>query len=463
MFTTSLRIAAACLVVASVAATSADAQHRGGRGGGGGGGSIGRSIGHSAPSFRSAAPSIRSAPRMHFSAPAARHSVTPRSLKLANPNRSVTTSRSATSLKTSPNVSQKLATSTPKLTRNNRSAAIQSSVLRNRSFVGSSKASANFHGQLASKRIGNPQWARFGRHRHFFVIGWLGPLFWPYFYDDYLDYIYWPYAYDTFWPYAYDDVYFSVFGPYAYAGGNVYASAPAYREGRRVLRVPAGGVAQVCSLDASTLTDWPVERIIEKIDLNDQQRGLLDDFKNATAKAVEEMKSACPTDLPGTPTARLAAMRARIESMLTALSTIRPTLERFYTSLSDEQKARFDAIPDEPRRSRAAARTDASQVCNTQAAGRFPVERIRSALAPSQDQETALDALEETSRRAAERLKADCEGDQNLTAPGRVAAMERRLKSTREALDSVQPALGRFYGSLSDEQKARFNRLTRQS
>jgi hypothetical protein len=356
--------------------------------------------------------------------------------------------------------------------RQNRTSAIQKSVLRNQAFVGASKASnrdlarSNFRGQFAGKNLGDPRWAFFDRrrgHRHFFVIGWLGPVFWPYFYDDYIDYTYWPYAYDTFWPYAYDDVYFSVFGPYAYAGGNTYASAPAYREGGRVQRVPAAGVAQICSLDAATLTDWPVERIIEKIDLNDQQRGLLDDFKNATGKAVEEMKSACPTDLPGTPTARLAAMRARIESMLTALSTIRPALERFYGSLSDEQKARFDAIPDEPRRTRAAARTDASQVCNTQAAGRFPVERIRSAIAPSQDQEAALDALEETSRRAAERLKADCEGDQNLTAPGRVAAMERRLKTTLEALDTVQPALDRFYGSLSDEQKARFNRLTRQS
>ena len=42
------------------------------------------------------------------------------------------------------------------------------------------------------------------------------------------------------------------------------------------------------------------------------------------------------------------------------------------------------------------------------------------------------------------------------------AAMEQRLKATLDALDAVQPALDRFYGSLSDEQKARFNRLARQ-
>jgi LTXXQ motif family protein len=31
-----------------------------------------------------------------------------------------------------------------------------------------------------------------------------------------------------------------------------------------------------------------------------------------------------------------------------------------------------------------------------------------------------------------------------------------------EALDMVQPALERFYGSLTDDQKERFNRLSRQ-
>jgi len=176
--------------------------------------------------------------------------VTPRNLQLGNSRRSITT-RNVTNLKGSPNVgqkigSQKLTTRNATLTRNNRTTAIKSSVLRNRSFTNSSKAFArtNFRGQLAGKRIINPQWAHFGRHRHFFVIGWLGPLFWPYYYDDFVDYVFWPYAYDTFWPYAYDDVYVSLFGPYAYAG-TAYASVPAYRERGRGQRVPASGVSQM--------------------------------------------------------------------------------------------------------------------------------------------------------------------------------------------------------------------------
>jgi hypothetical protein len=40
-----------------------------------------------------------------------------------------------------------------------------------------------------------------------------------------------------------------------------------------------------------------------------------------------------------------------------------------------------------------------------------------------------------------------------------MAAMEQRLNAMLEAINTVQPALDRFYTSLSDEQKARFNRI----
>jgi hypothetical protein len=66
-----------------------------------------------------------------------------------------------------------------------------------------------------------------GSHGHFFrrgiVIGWIGPLFWPYASDDFFDYVFWPYAYDDFWPYAYDDVYQGIYGGYAYVGPGVKA------------------------------------------------------------------------------------------------------------------------------------------------------------------------------------------------------------------------------------------------
>ena len=56
-------------------------------------------------------------------------------------------------------------------------------------------------------------------------------------------------------------------------------------------------------------------------------------------------------------------------------------------------------------------------------------------------------------------MNASCSGEQALTPPGRVAAMEQRLNAMLQAVETVRPALTKFYGSLSDEQKARFDRL----
>jgi len=67
--------------------------------------------------------------------------------------------------------------------------------------------------------------------------------------------------------------------------------------------------------------------------------------------------------------------------------------------------------------------------------------------------------LKDTSVKAGEGLKVNCPTYQTLTPTGRVEAMEKRLEATLAAVKTVQPVLAKFYNSLSDEQKARFNSL----
>ena len=57
------------------------------------------------------------------------------------------------------------------------------------------------------------------------------------------------------------------------------------------------------------------------------------------------MRVACPTATAATAPARMAAMEERLDAMLQAVKTIRPPLEAFYATLSDEQKARLDGLP----------------------------------------------------------------------------------------------------------------------
>jgi ABC-type transporter MlaC component len=302
------------------------------------------------------------------------------------------------------------------------------------------------------------------RHRHFGrVIGFFGPIFWPYAYNDFVDYTFSPYAYDTFWPYAYDDVFHGIYGAYARgysdeaSGGAVFG----YADGSvRYVRA-TGGTAQICSGQTEGLVDFPIQQITQQVRPDQEQQAMLDDLRAATATALDVLRAACPSDLPSTPTDRLAAMNDRVKAMLEALQVARPALEKFYRSLSDEQKERFNALGAENFRTAESGQSDPAQVCGGSAAQatNLPFARIEQALRLSVAQVTALKAMEEASAKAGDILKANCPTETALTPTGRLAAMEQRLDAMLQALDTVQPALATFYGSLDDEQKARFNRI----
>jgi histone H3/H4 len=351
--------------------------------------------------------------------------------------------------------------------------AFSGGVLRNQAFANLAAARDPSVRTLASStfqgRFFNPHW-----RRHFarpIVIGWVGPLFWPYAYYDFVDYTFYPYAYDTFWPYAYDDFYEGMFGAYALGYGGTYASVGppggdrggyARRGSSRsaYARGSAGGrsvEADLCSGQTAGLTDWPIERIAQTVEPDDAQRAILDELKDATAKALDILKAACPTALPSTPTGRIEAMRQRLDAMLAAVRTVRPVVEKFYQSLNDEQKARFNALsPDNQQQ----AQRDLTQACNARAFASVPLERIERAVQPDGAQRSALKELQDAMSEAANLLSADCPTYRALTPVGRLQAMEQRLDAMLRAVQTVQPALEKFYGSLGDEQKERFNRLS---
>jgi hypothetical protein len=62
------------------------------------------------------------------------------------------------------------------------------------------------------------------------------------------------------------------------------------------------------------------------------------------AMAADMLKVPCQPDDVVTPPARLAALAKRLDTMLQAVKLVRPAREDFYATLSDEQKARFEAI-----------------------------------------------------------------------------------------------------------------------
>ncbi|TWI74634.1 LTXXQ motif family protein [Bradyrhizobium huanghuaihaiense] len=310
------------------------------------------------------------------------------------------------------------------------------------------------------------------RHRHPAVfVAWLGPVFWPYAYSDIFDYTFWSYAYEPgYWAYAYDDFVDTVFwggdGAYsAYASINPY-DYPQAGGGRARPRASASQqtLQQLCSTPDKGVTAWPLADIARAVRPTPEQRALLDELKTAAANAAGVFKDSCAETYALTPPGRLRAMMNRVSATLEAVKIVRPALENFYNSLSDEQQASFNALGPNvgerslPQQANAQANTDG---CGDPKSGltQLPIQRIEAVLHPAGKQKEALDRLSEATAKGVEGLQAACPNDVPLTPVGRLEAMQRRLEAMLTAAKLVEPALDEFYATLSSEQKARFNTL----
>ena len=74
-----------------------------------------------------------------------------------------------------------------------------------------------------------------------------------------------------------------------------------------------------------------------------QARGLADLHRAAEAAAAAG-RDACVVESPMTPTGQLEFFERRINAVVRAIGILKPTLDSFYSSLSDEQKARFNLL-----------------------------------------------------------------------------------------------------------------------
>jgi hypothetical protein len=324
----------------------------------------------------------------------------------------------------------------------------------------------------ASRLAGPAAW-RLGLAAAF--VPWYGPIYWPYAYDDIFYTTFWPDAYEPgYWAYAYDDFFDGIFFPdgapylaYAYAGPYRTTSA---REttGSAHARGTPGRLSQearnFCADQAKGVAAWPFERIERAVQPNDEQRNLLDALKKAAADAAAGFRDACPDAVPLTPPGRLQAITARLEATLGAVTTVRPALLAFYDSLSDEQKARFNEIGPELNRWPARAHAAQQQAnCSGQKAGisGLAIDRIEAIVQPTDRQQAALDRLDDAIQKAVDTLGKACPTATAMTPIGRLDAMQKRIEAMIAAANEVRPALETFYAALNAEQKAKFNRLGR--
>jgi hypothetical protein len=333
---------------------------------------------------------------------------------------------------------------------------------RNRSRITAAAATAGWH----NGRDGGNGWWRHGNGGY----GWVGPLYWPFAYNDMYDYALWGYGYDdSFWGYGYGDIYAGIFAPYGYddltgympqyAGGNPGETAPA----SGTLNPAPDQLTQMCGADSHDIAGLPIDQFQQAIQPTAEQSAALDDLANASVKAAQDLKAACPSDIALTAPSRLAAMQQRIQAMIPAVQTVQPPLEKFYGLLSDEQKARLTALGNDQGQSKANDDTTGSlgQTCGAAPPGvmEWPTAEIDQTVRPTGAQHASMVALQNATTQAADLLKASCVTNDPLTPPGRLAAVGKRLGTMLQAVKMVSGALNDFYGTLSDEQKARFEAI----
>ena len=327
---------------------------------------------------------------------------------------------------------------------------------------------------LVTSRLATAGWHnRHGwwRHRHG-GFGWVGPVFWPFAFYDIYGYSLWGYGYDAaFWDYGYLDIYAGIFAPYGYDDLIGYSSyLPGYaartRSGRESFASAdpndRTSLTQMCGEDSRDIAGLPIDAIQKAIQPDAAQRAALDDLANASLKAGQDIKAACPTDIALTAPRRLAVMQQRIEAMIAAVKTVQPPLEKFYGLLNDEQKAKFNALAQRQRPPRSGQTANAAQPsCDVSQPGvtDWPGTMIDQAVKPTDAQRKGLEALQNAAAKASDMLKSSCQTENANTPPARLAAVGKRLDTMLQAVKTVRTPLDSFYGSLTDEQKASFDAI----
>ena len=324
------------------------------------------------------------------------------------------------------------------------------------------------------------------KHQYGGFIGWFGPVFWPYAYDDMFAYVFWPldsFDYgEAFWAFAYDDLFEGIFWAdavpeiepgkvIATAEPDVPSSEDRSRAGVLGLEGQSREFAQICGDRTPGLSQWPILRIAQSVGLTREQRAGLKDLQTAAAEAARVLKSACPVETPTTPVGRLDAMHERVQAMLRAIDLVHPALEKFYAPLSDAQRARFSASTlqassgDEAAGSASGENELVPQICTDHPGGLSvqTVDRLENVVRPTDAQRGALDELRMAAARAAQILRDACPVGTPGNPPERLGAMQQRLGAMLDAASMVRPALQSFYGALTDAQKARFNAVGKQA
>ena len=242
-----------------------------------------------------------------------------------------------------------------------------------------------------------------------------------------------------------------------------------------------------CGQQAGELGNLPFAAIARIAAPDEVQSGALEALRETAMQATERLASDCPQSVPAEPAVRLEAVERAIDAASAAFASVLPALQKFYSALDDEQKARLfrdmtlahapvsssertakrsgerlDRRSSRWRAYASADRTAAAKgwdgVCEQfiSALRGWPIREIEGGVGLSEPQRITFYELVISSLRAADMLAGACPAETALTPVGRMATLRARLDAVRVATALIRPAFTHFYDSLDEAQRVRF-------
>jgi LTXXQ motif family protein len=101
---------------------------------------------------------------------------------------------------------------------------------------------------------------------------------------------------------------------------------------------------RACDRQVVELKNMPLDGVAATVKPADHQRDALEQIRSAALNASETLAAACPRNISAGFHERLDTLSRTLDAMAASLATLRPTFDKFYGLLNDEQKARLVAM-----------------------------------------------------------------------------------------------------------------------
>jgi len=321
----------------------------------------------------------------------------------------------------------------------------------------SAPAPSRASGSAPSNALSTPAGAR---------LGWVGPPGWPTAFEDLVGFTFWP---DDFTPRlrgrGFDVIADTITGRF-----DVPRPARTATTGTAFTNDADNELSMGrCGDNANSDSNWPAVRIEQIMQLSDAEHAALENLQTTTSQSAKTIRANCVGPAAGAASPdRLRALVQTVWAVRDAGISMREPLKNFYDTLTVAQKNSFvrqlpqNSPPPDPKE----AGTEMNkqfQACasqNVEKAERM-IKEIEMRVRPNKDQAASLENLHKVSGDMAKLLIASCAQPVPADPMERLDSANDQLTAINYAATTVQIALDEFYLKLNNDQKVRFDSLTR--